>query len=284
MASSESIQDGNRLQADPIASTERLGQADFPVATGYLVTFALTALATVIASALESVAFVPNLSLIYVLPVIIAAILFGFGPSMLAAVAGAAAYNFFFTAPRFSFQVDDPANIWAIGLLLVVGGLASGLASLAARRQAALKLRLHQEQALQTFSAAVSEATQAREIANRAAAALEEMFHVPVAVMARTGGRLDIISSLGPLTANASELAAAQSSLDQNHLVRAGVYPFDASRFDFWPIHVPDQQPVVLGLAFDRQEYPERPELLILVVGRLLASALNSRNTVRPVP
>jgi two-component system sensor histidine kinase KdpD len=197
-------------------------------------------------------------------------------------VAGASAYNFFFTAPRFSFQVEDPANIWAIGLLLVVGGMASGLASLAARRQGAIKLRLRQEQALQSFSSAVSLAGQPRDMANRAAAALEEMFHVSVAVMTPADGRLEIISSLGPITASASELAAAQSSLDQGHLARAGIYPFDTSRFDFWPIKDPNQQPVVLGLAFDPQEYPEHPELFIVVVGRLLAAALSSRSTVQP--
>lgn len=282
MANSDSIQDVDGLPADTASSAAHRQRSDFPVAAGYLAALVLSALATVIASALESVAAVPNLSLIYVLPVIVTAIAFGFGPSMLAAVAGASAYNFFFTAPRFSLQVEDPANVWAIGLLLVVGGIASGLASLAARRQAAFKLRLHQEQALQSFSSAVSEAKQPRDMANRAAAALEEMFHVSIVVMTPANGRLEIISSLGPITAGASDLAAAQSSLDQDHIVRAGVYPFDTSRFDFWPIKAPNQQPVVLGAAFDPQEYPERPDLLMVVVGRLLAAALSSRSTVQP--
>lgn len=283
MANSESIQDEGDLPIDPVGRDAYRDQPDLPVAAGYIVALVLTAFATVIASALESVASVPNLSLIYVLPVVTAAIIFGFGPSMLAAIAGASAFNFFFTAPRFSFQVDDPANIWAIGLLLVVGGLTSGLASLAARRQAAFKLRLHQEQALQSFSSAISEARQPRDMANRAAATLEEMFHVSVVVLTPVNGRLETMSSLGPIAISADDFAAAQSSLEQGHLARAGVYPFDAARFDFWPIKAPNQPPVVLGLALDPQEYPERPDLFIVVVGRLLAAALSSRSTVRPV-
>lgn len=282
MANPEGMQDANTLPVDPIAGAAYRGRSDFPVAAGYLAALAFTALATVIASALESVASVPNLSLVYVLPVIVVAIIFGFGPSMLAAVAGASAYNFFFTAPRFSFQVNDPGNIWAIGLLLVVGGMASGLASLAARRQTAINVRLRQEQALQAFSSAVSEASHPRDMANRAAAALEEMFHVSVAVMTPGDGRLEIISSLGPIAASATDLAAAQSSLDQGRFMRAGLYPFDASRFDFWPIKAPHQQPVVLCLAFDPQEYPERPDLFIIVLGRLLAAALSSRPPISP--
>ncbi|CAH1681206.1 Osmosensitive K+ channel histidine kinase KdpD [Hyphomicrobiales bacterium] len=282
MANSGSIQDVDGGAANAVGGTTDRQGADLPIAVGYLAALALSALATVVASALESVATVPNLSLIYVLPVIVTAIAFGFGPSMLAAVAGASAYNFFFTAPRFSLQVEDPANIWAIGLLLVVGGMASGLASLAARRQAALKLRLRQEQALQSFSSALFETMPPRDMANRAAAALEEMFHVSVVVMAPADGRLETIACLGPIEAEASEFAAARSSLDQGCPVRAGVYPFDSSRFDFWPIKAPNQKPVVLGVALDPQEYPERPDLFIVVVGRLLAAALTKRSIGRP--
>ena len=278
MTNSERIQELDGLPVDAIGGTASQLQPDYPAAAGYLVALVMTAFATVIAFALEAAAPIPNLSLVYVLPVILAAILFGFGPSMLAAVAGALAYNFFFTAPRFSLQVEDPANIWAIGLLLVIGGMASGLASLAARRKAAFRLRLRQEQALQSFSHAIADVEQPRELAKRAAAALEGMFEVSVAVIMPVDGRLEAISTLGAVAVGASDLAAAQAALDQGHRTRAGVYPFDASRFDFWPIKAPGHQPLVLGLAFDRQEYPERPDLFVVVVGRLLSLALTSRS------
>lgn len=265
---------------DGLARTAQRDQADVPVTVGYAAALGMAAFATLIAFALESTASIPNLSLVYVLPVIVGAILFGFGPSMLAAVAGALSYNYFFTAPRFSLAVEDPANIWAIGLLLVVGALASGLASVAARRKVAFKLRLRQEQVLQAFSSALADAAESREMANRAAAALEEMFEVPVTVMTPVAGRLEILSATGAITAGAGETAAARSSLDQGQFMRAGVYPFDASRFDFWPIKSRGRQSVVLGLAFDRQEYPERPDLFVVVIGRLLAAAL----TVRGMP
>lgn len=277
MASSERVQELDGLPVDGGGGTTPRLQPDYPAAAGYLAALATTALATLIASALEAVATIPNLSLIYVLPVIATAILFGFGPSMLAAVAGALAYNFFFTAPRFSLQVEDPANVWAIGLLLVIGALASGLASLAARRKAAFRLRLRQEQALQAFSAAIADGGPPRDLAKRAAAVLEEMFGVSAAVMIPANGQFETVSALGPVAVGAAELAAAQAALDQRQFMRAGVYPFDASRFDFWPIDAQGRRPVVLGLAFDRQEYPESPGLLVVVVGRLLSAALSSR-------
>jgi hypothetical protein len=44
------------------------------------------------------------------------------------AILGALAFNFFLTEPRYTLAVDDPANIWAIGLLFVVGLIVSGVA------------------------------------------------------------------------------------------------------------------------------------------------------------
>jgi K+-sensing histidine kinase KdpD len=60
---------------------------------------------------------IPNLSLVFVVPVVIAGVGFGLGSSLCSAILGALAYNFFLTEPRYSLVVDDPANIWAIGLL-----------------------------------------------------------------------------------------------------------------------------------------------------------------------
>lgn len=238
-------------------------------ALGYLAALVITGVAALLAFALESAASIPNLSLVFVLPVIIAAILFGFGPSMLAAVAGALAYNFFFTAPRFSLQVEDPANVWAIGLLFVVGGIASGLASLAARRKEALRQRMHQEQAVRRFSQAIAGIAQPGDIARRAAASLDDIFGVPVSVWMPRDGGLEQVAATGSLSAGEGELAAARAALEQDRFTRAGLYPFDASRFDFWPIRGPGRQSLVLGLAFDHQEYPEHPEVFVEVIGRL---------------
>jgi K+-sensing histidine kinase KdpD len=94
----------------------------------YLAAFAMTAVATVVAVGVDSTVTIPNLSLVFVVPVIIAGVSLGLGPSLCSAILGALAFNFFLTEPRYSLAVDDPANIWAIGLLFVVGLIVSGVA------------------------------------------------------------------------------------------------------------------------------------------------------------
>jgi K+-sensing histidine kinase KdpD len=100
----------------------------------YLASIAMTAAATVLAVGADSKVTIPNLSLIFVVPVIIAGVGLGLGPSLCSAILGALAFNFFLTEPRYSLAVDDPTNIWAIGLLFVVGLTVSGVAFISRQR------------------------------------------------------------------------------------------------------------------------------------------------------
>ena len=133
-----------------------------PIAVRYLAAVVMTGFATVIAVGLDSKVTIPNLSLVYVIPVVVAAVAFGLGPSLCSAVLGALAYNFFFTEPRYTLMVDDPANVWAIGLLFVVGCIASGVASIARRRADDAALLMRQGTILQLYSHDVVGADDAR--------------------------------------------------------------------------------------------------------------------------
>jgi Domain of unknown function (DUF4118) len=67
------------------------------VAVRYLASFAMTAVATVVAVGVDSKLTIPNLSLVFVVPVIIAGVSLGLGPSLCSAILGALAFNFFLT-------------------------------------------------------------------------------------------------------------------------------------------------------------------------------------------
>src|SRR4051812_33770905 len=116
----------NGVESTPRLDSTALPDADAPLETasseplaavGYATSFAMTTVATVMAVGIDSQVTIPNLSLLFVVPVVIAAVSFGLGPSVCSAILGALAYNFFLTEPPYSLAVDDPANIWAIALL-----------------------------------------------------------------------------------------------------------------------------------------------------------------------
>ena len=72
--------------ADPLLSPAALEAAR------YLAAIAMTAIATALAVIVDSKGTIPNLSLIFVVPVIISGLSFGLGPSLSSAVLGALAY------------------------------------------------------------------------------------------------------------------------------------------------------------------------------------------------
>src|SRR4051812_97785 len=109
--------------ADPLLGSV---PSEVSAVMSYLASFLMTAVATVAAVGVDSGVTIPNLSLIFVVPVIIAGVAFGLGPSVFSALLGALAYNFFLTEPRYSLVVNAPADIWAIGLLFLVGLVVSG--------------------------------------------------------------------------------------------------------------------------------------------------------------
>ena len=244
----------------------------------YLASFAMTAVATVVAVGVDSTVTIPNLSLVFVVPVIIAGIGLGLGPSLCSAALGALAFNFFLTEPRYSLAVDDPANIWAIGLLFVVGLIVSGVAFTSRRRATEAALLRRQTAVLQGYSRDLVAADNTKAIVSITSQALAALFQVPVVVMLVTEGTVVSLQRVGDLEPQEAELEAARSSLATGTAVRAGVYPDPGSRFDFWPVATTEGQNAVIGLAFDPDERPAAPDALVDIVRSVLALVLDRQH------
>ena len=230
------------------------------VAVRYLASFAMTAVATVVAVGVDSKLTIPNLSLVFVVPVIIAGVSLGLGPSLCSAILGALAFNFFLTEPRYSLAVDDPANVWAIGLLFIVGLIVSGVAFTSHRRATEAALLRRQVIVLQGYSRDLVAADNTKAIVSITSQALAALFQVPVVVMLVTEGTVVSLERVGDLEPQKAELEAAQSSLATGTVVRGGIYPDLASRFDFWPVKTAKGQNCHFALqmsAFD----PKRTSL-----------------------
>jgi K+-sensing histidine kinase KdpD len=268
---------GSKLQYDitPDADAEPLLS---PAASGvarYLAAIAMTAVATIVAVSVDSKVTIPNLSLVFVVPVIIAGLSLGLGPSLCAAIFGALAFNFFLTEPRYTLVVDDPANIWAIGLLFVVGLIVSGVAFTSHRRAAEAALLRRQVSVLQGYSSDLVAADSTEAIASITARALAALFQVPAIVMLVREGSAFLLKPVGDVEPKEADLEAAQSSLATGTVVRSGVYPNVASRFDFWPVATAHGQNAVIGLAFDPDERPSKPDVLVGIMVRMLALVLD---------
>jgi K+-sensing histidine kinase KdpD len=247
----------------------------------YLASIAMTATATVVAVGVDSKVTIPNLSLVFVVPVTIAGVSLGLGPSICSAILGALAFNFFLTEPRYSLAVDDPANIWAIGLLFVVGLIVSSVAFTSHQRATEAALLRRQATVLQGYSRDVVAADNTNAIVSITSQALAALFQVPVVVMLVTEDKVVSLEQVGDLEPQEAELEAARSSLATGIVVRSGVYPNLASRFDFWPVGTAEGQEAVIGLAFDPDERPSAPDAIVNIVVRVLGLVLDRQHVRR---
>jgi K+-sensing histidine kinase KdpD len=247
----------------------------------YLASIAMTALATVVAVGVDSTVTIPNLSLVFVVPVVIAGVGLGLGPSLCAAILGALAFNFFLTEPRYSLNVDDPANIWAIGLLFVIGLIVSGVAFTSHRRASEAALLRRQATVLQGYCRDLVAADNTKAIMSITSQALAALFQVPTVVMLVTEGTVVSLERVGDVEPNAAELEAARSSLATGTVVRGGVYPDLTSRFDFWPVETAEGRNAVIGLAFDPDERPSAPDALVDLIKSVLALVLDRQHVRR---
>lgn len=262
----------SEADAEPLLSLAASGVAR------YLAAIAMTAVATIVAVSVDSRVTIPNLSLVFVVPVIVAGLSLGLGPSLCAAIFGALAFNFFLTEPRYTLVVDDPANIWAIGLLFVVGLIVSGVAFTSHRRAAEAALLRRQVSVLQGYSSDLVAADSTDAIASSTARALAALFQLPAVVMLVKEGGAVLLKPVGDLEPKDADLEAARSSLATGTAMRSGVYPNVASRYDFWPVATAHGQNAVIGLAFDPDERPLKPDALISIIVRLLALVLDRQH------
>jgi K+-sensing histidine kinase KdpD len=98
-----------------------------PGPSGYVGAIALVALVTALGTLAGTRLAQPDLVLIYLLVVVIAATRLGRGPSLAAATLSVLAFDFFFLPPRFNFAVYEKRYVLTLAIMLVVSLVISRL-------------------------------------------------------------------------------------------------------------------------------------------------------------
>lgn len=261
---------GGALPNPPGDSARRI-----PLAAQYAASLALVAAATVLAFIVAQLIAAPNLTLIFVLPVVVAATSFGWGPALAAAAAGVLAFDYFFTAPFYSFRITSPSDLWAAGLLLAIAAIVSGVAAEARRRSIEARLAAAQAQALQALAHVVIGSRPSKQILQAAATALNQIFAAPSVIFMARGAGFVPVATAGSPKLTAAEEEAARGALASHAPLRSEMYPYDRSKFDFWPVTTPAGFQCVVGVDFTRagRERPAAPERFVEVVSGYLAAA-----------
>lgn len=158
----------------------------------------LVALTTAAAVSLKPILGANSMDLIYLLPVVVTATLFGLRASLVASFAATHAYNFLFLPPLYTLTISDPQNVVTLLVPVVVATVASQLtgrlkreANIGARTATANAALAAFGQRLATVS---DEAGTAAAVCEKATALL----NVATVLFTRREGRLAAIGAAHP--------------------------------------------------------------------------------------
>ncbi|OYY70926.1 sensor histidine kinase KdpD [Sphingomonas sp. 28-63-12] len=235
----------------------------------------MVAATTAGAVALHPIVGSNSIDLIYLLPIIATATLFGLRPSLVASLAAALAYNFFFLPPLYTFTISDPQNVVTLLVLIVVAVVASQLTG-RLKREATIGARTASENAaLAAFGqrlASVSDET------GTAAAVCEEvarLLSVSTVLFARDDATIAPIGASPPdPTLGAIDMAAAEWSFDRGEISGRDSGTLTSSDWQFHPLETALGVLGVLGIAPDGSGDPVPADKRILFTTLLGQAAL----------
>jgi two-component system sensor histidine kinase KdpD len=232
---------------------------------------------TFVADALFHVLNLGNVALLYLLPVMAAASLFGLRAGLFAGVASSLAYNFFFLPPTGTLTISNPENVVSVFVLLGVAIATSQLTS-RVRAQADLAASSARTNAtLAGFLRQLGAINDGDELARAVCEEIGRLFGLRTMLVAPspTGSGLSIRAANDDGTRlEAMEQAAAQWALETGKPAGRGSGTLAASEWLFRPLAAGDRTLAVLGLARESGGDPIRADQLPLLTSLIDQAAL----------
>lgn len=205
--------------------------------SGYLTAVAAVTAATGISWIMFPFFEPANLIMTYLLAIVVIAARYGRGPSVLAAVASVAAFDFFFVPPYLTFAVADTQYVLTFAVMLVVGLVISGLTARIRLQAEAARQREQRTAALYAMSGELAETGAVEDLVTIAARHIAEVFDAEVAAaLADAGGQLRIVRREGGLAAEQDDVALSLWVLEHRRPAGLGTETSASARAVYVPL------------------------------------------------
>ena len=207
--------------------------------------------------------------MIYLPAVLAAAALWGIGPGVVAGIAAALAYNFFFAEPVHSFRMDRIADVVTVIVLLMVALVTSKLAA-GIRTQARIAAAHAARNAtIAGFAGRLLSSSSETEIAETACRELHRLFECNTILVA--GLPEPVVLAVVPLgnRLTPSDIAAAALTLESGEPAGRGSARIQPAEWVFHPVRSNSAVIAAAGLARDDGAPPVDDDQLLLL-GNLL--------------
>lgn len=227
---------GRELRTQP--ATHRTAWPE--LAQSLIFSSASVAAATMLGLVLNHLLPLPNVSLLYLLAVVIAAIRNGYRAAVMTAVLSAIAYNFCFIAPTGTLSIAAPHEVFAFLVFIVAAMIAGGIASRVRDQAKTAAERARITQSLYEFSSRISATADADDVVWAAVSQLHAMLKRRIVILMPRDGELSTISIWPPDAAlEVIDSAAARWAYDKHEAAGAGTGTLPSSTYQFRPLETP---------------------------------------------
>jgi two-component system sensor histidine kinase KdpD len=240
----------------------------------YLKSLLLVLGATALSAFFKPLISPTNLVMIYLLSVVIAAIRYGRGPSILVSILGVLAFDLFFVPPYYTFAVAQTEYLLTFAGLLMVGLVISQLTAKANERAETARQRATETAALLNFSRDLSIAGDWQDITQAVIRNVEQTFEREVVVYlpaAETEDELIPYTKHGQRTLDEKETAVAMWVFQHSQPAGRDTDTLPASSAHYLPMRTSQGVAGVLGIFPDVANshiVPETQHLLEAFAGQ----------------
>ena len=234
-------------EGTPSPSIPKSWQPHHPLGR-YVLGLSLVAVSTVMGIAVRGSLEPTNLVMLYMASVVISAIFLGRGPSLLAAVAGVLAFDFFLVPPYLTFAVSDTQYLITFGVLLVVSLVISSLTAQGREQAEAAIRREAQTASLYDLGRDLTAATDLQDVLRIIISHIEKAFGREIAIFLPENGHLRLLSSSSDYQPDENELAVAVWAYQSNQPTGRGTDTLPAASIRCHPLRTSNGLVGVLGV------------------------------------
>lgn len=223
----------------------------------FLYATAAVAAALAVGKGLTELTPIPNLSMVFLLAVLVTAVRFGIWPAIYASILSFLTYNFFFIAPVYTFTIAEPYELLALVIFLVVAVTSSALAGRVRHQMQISASRMRAMRRLYEFTRRLSGLASLDAVAEGAASEIHASLGRAVVVLLVKGEDLVLTAAWPPEDAlDAAAMTAARWAYSHNEPAGADTGTLPIIPWYFVPLSIGDKILGAIGVAKEKDARP----------------------------
>ena len=231
------------------AKSADTGEAGKPLAwQPYAMSVLICAVAAIAAWPLLPLFELANIVMVFLLAVVIVAVLYGRGPSVVAAFLSVAAFDFLYVPPRYSFSVSDVQYLLTFGVMLAVALVIGQLTAVLKWQARVARLREQRMSALYQMSRTLSAALMVEQVAEVASDFLQSQFDSRAALLVADAHDRLTPPVPSPTLPAGADVAIGQWAFDHAEAAGQGTNTLPASPILYLPLKAPMRMRGVLAI------------------------------------